>query len=167
MTLNRVVVYLLLVAATAVLAVLFALEGIWYSVAYAILSGVMWLVGEWKQWRWLSSIGFAFIVLGAVGAVFLEGGLIWGITAVTLALISWDGSRLNDFLAQTKRVEEENKIRRQYWRRILVIAVLGFLFALSTTLFSLDFGFLVALPLSCLTIIGFSLAISFLRRHSD
>lgn len=164
---RRVWVFVTLVAATAVLALFFALEAIWYAVAVVLVSGVIWLVGEWKQWRWLSTIGFVLIVLAAIVCAFFETGVVWGITAVTLALMSWDIGRLNAFLAQTERIEDETAVTRQYWRRLLIVAFIGFALAISATLIRLEFGFLVALPLSCLSIIGFSLAISFLRRHSD
>ena len=164
---RHVWIYVTLVAATAVLALFFALDAIWYALVYVLVSGTVWVVAEWKQWRWLSTIGFVLIVLGAVGCAFLDGGVVWGVTAVTLALISWDMGRLNHFLAQTEYIEDEAVITRQYERRLLIVAFIGFALAISTTLIRLEFGFLVALPLSCLSIIGFSLAISFLRRHSD
>lgn len=164
---RRVWIYVTLVAATAVLTLFFTVEAIWYAIAFVLVSGLIWVIGEWKQLNWLSTMGFILIVLGAVGCAFLEGGVVWSITAVTLALISWDIGRLNYFLAQTERIEDESAIIRKYWRRLLIVAFVGFVLAISATVIRLEFGFLVALPLSCLSIIGFSLAISFLRRHSD
>lgn len=164
---RRVWIYELLVVVTAVLSIFFALETIWYAVVFVVVSGVVWLIGEWKRWRWLSTIGFFLMVLAAVGCAFLDGGVVWGITAVVLALASWDMGRLDTFLAQTEYIEDEATIIRQYWQRLLTVIAISFVLAISATLIRLEFGFLVALPLSCLSIIGFSLAISFLRRHSD
>jgi hypothetical protein len=164
---RRLWIYVTLAAATAVLTIFFALEAIWYMVAMVVMSGLIWVVGEWMQWRWLSTIAFMLMVLAAMVSAFFETGVVWGITAVTLALISWDVGRLDRFLAQTEHVEGEAVITSQYWRRLLIVAFVGFALALSATYIRLEFGFLVALPLSCLSIIGFSLAISFLRRHSD
>lgn len=164
---RRVWIIVILLAATAVLAVNFVLAEIWYAVAFVLASGAVWLVGEWKQWRWLSSIGLMLVVLAAMGSAFLDGGVVWGITAVTLALVGWENGRLHTFLSQTERIEDEATITRQHGQRLWIVVFLGFALAMAATRIRLEFGFLVALPLSCLSIIGFSLAISFLRRHSD
>jgi hypothetical protein len=160
-------VYVWLAGAAAVLAAGFLLADFWYGAAGALGIGAAWTVGEWRGWRWLGGLGFVLMVVLAALGLFVDVQIVWATAAVTLALVGWENGRFYRFLAQTDWVQDREAITKQHQRRLIIVVLLGVGLAAAAAFIRLEFGFVIALPLACLSIIGFSFAINFLRRHSD
>lgn len=164
---HKNLIFIAIILATVTASVGLAASGIFWGIPFVVVTAVIWLSGEFKSWRWLTGLGlFLFVVIISISL--LIGLFPWAavVTAV-LALIAWDMSHFYTFLSQVARVDHQTLIVARYRQRLLVITGSGLLIALIATTIRIQVTFSLALFLGLIAIIGFSRAISFLRKESD
>jgi len=167
MTANHLILFGTLFLALLMLASGFGLVSVWAGVLLSALLGLGWAAGEWRGWSWAGSLGlFLLLILSAISQ-FAGVALFWAIFAVAFGLAAWETGRFLRLLAATGRVDNQSSLESKHRRRLLIVVALGALLSGVAATLRLDFGFAVALPLACLSVLGFSLAINYLRRSSD
>ena len=167
MTANRSILFGTLFLALLALAAGFGFVSVWAGVLLSALLGLVWAAGEWRGWSWAGSLGlFLLLILSAISQ-FAGVALFWAVIAVSLGLAAWETGRFLRLLAATERIDNQSSLENKHRRRLLIVVVLGAALTGLAASLHLDFGFAVALPLACLSLLGFSLAINYLRRSSD
>ena len=161
------VIYVTIVIAGVFLAAGYFLAGQNGGVIAALVLAVLWLIGEWRGWRWAGSIGLFFFALIALVGIWLGVTAVFAILSLVAALLAWDMSSFKRLLAGVSWVRNEDLLERQYRQRLLIVAVTGIILAVLATTVRVTFSFTAALFLGLLAIIGLSRALSFLRQDSD
>jgi MFS family permease len=164
---RKTTLYATILIAWLFLTVGFVVNGRPEGLIVIIPLAVFWLAGEWRGWRWASSLSLLFYSLTAMGAIWLGVLPVLVLLGLVTAVIAWDVSNFIHLLDGMNRVYKEDLLIRQYRRRLLGAAGIGLVIAVLATIIQISFSFVAALLLGMLAIVGFSLAISFLRQESD
>ena len=167
MTTNRLILFGTLFLAVMALAAGFGFVSVWAGALLSALLGLIWAAGEWRGWSWAGSVGLLLLLILSAISQFAGVALFWVIIAVTLGLAAWETGRFLRLLAATERIDNQSSLENKHRRRLLIVVVLGAALSGLAASLHLDFGFAVALPLACLSVLGFSLVINFLRSSSD
>lgn len=156
--------------AAGALALGYALGGFWAGMVWILALGFLWLIGQWRQWRWMASIGLVFFVGAAAGGFWLGLAAGWMLLGVVAALDAWD---LDYFFQRLSRVAadetlaQRRELKQRHLRRLAVVNVMGLLLAAVALEVRFEFSFGAAFWLGLLAILGLSQAVGFLRRESD
>lgn len=164
---GKTILYLTICIAAVSLSIGYVLAGISLGVVVILLNAAFWLLGEWRGWRWAASVNLILFVLLTIAGLLFGTSPIFGIITAVAALVGWDYSHFTRYLAQVENVEKQTIIEKQHQQRILVVAGGGVVVSAVAATLRLNFGFGLALLLGLIAIIGFSRALSFLRRESD
>ncbi len=164
---RKTTLYATILIAWLFLAVSFVVNGRPGGLIVIVLLAVFWLAGEGRGWRWASSLSLLFYALTAMGAIWLGTLPVLAILGLVTAVMAWDMSSFNRLLDGMNRVYKEDLIIQQYRRRLVSVAALGVVIAVLATTIQISFNFVTALVLGLVAIVGFSVAVSFLRRESD
>ncbi|MCP4356551.1 MAG: hypothetical protein GY796_00840 [Chloroflexi bacterium] len=159
--------YATILMANLLLAVGFVVNGRIEGLIVILPLAAFWLAGEWRGWRWAGSMGLFLYALAAMGAIWLNVAPILAILGLVTAVAAWDMSNFNRLLNSMNQIYQEDLLNQQYRRRLISVAALGAVSAILATTVQISFSFAAALFLGLVAIVGFSLAISFLRQESD
>lgn len=162
-----VVMYGAIVVATAVLATGYGVAAVFWPIPVLVLAALLWLSGERRGWRWISHLALVLFVTFAALGLLLGMALVTAVVAVVAALVAWDSDRFHRLLANAAQVKKSDALERHYKQRLLIVAASGTILAAVATLIPVNLGFGLALLLALLSLLGFSRALSFLRRQSD
>jgi hypothetical protein len=132
----------------------------------AVLGG-LWLLGYWRGWAWMASVGLiGFVGISAIGLwLGLDAG--WMVGGLVAALCAWDLHHFALSLQRVGRIENERALEQRHLLRLLAVAGLGLVLAVVALRIEIRLTFLQALLLGLLVVWGLSRGISFLRRESD
>ena len=156
-----------------VLALGFALSGLWVGMAAVLAVGALWLLGHlraratpapcpgpllrpWSCWRSAAAVA----VLLAVG-----GG--WPVLGLVAALVAWDLDQFAQRMRAAGRVDDAPGLERRHIRRLLVVAAIGSVLGAIGLGLRVRLSFGLALLLAALAMLGLSIIIGFLRRLRD
>jgi hypothetical protein len=152
---------------TGVLALAYALSGLWVAAVVAILLGLLWLALDGQRWSWLASVGLILCVgLAALG--FTQRLPPWMLLVGLLAVLTaWDLDDFQSVLESEASVQGAATMQRNHLQRLLVVDLLGLALGLVALQVRTRLTLGVALLLGLLAVLGLSRAIGFLRRESD
>ena len=153
--------------AAIVLAMGYAVGGVWKFSPILLATGVLWWIGQKRHWNLLASVALVgFVVAAAIGLwVGLPAG--WMLVGVVAALSAWDLDHFARRLRGVERVEMRLALERFHIRRLVSVDGLGLLLAGVALAVQYKFSFDVALVLGLVAVLGLSQMISYLRRESD
>ena len=143
------------------------MSGLWTWAVLAAAVGFLWLLGLWRDWGWMASVGLACFVGAAAVALWLGVGAGWALLCVAAALSAWDMDHFAQRLGRVGRGDGALDLERRHLERLLIVNGLGLLLGAVALRIKIEFGFGVALLLGLLAVLGLSQAIGFLRRESD
>jgi len=113
-----------IVAALAMIAA-YALSALWVGSVISLALGLIWLVGQQRQVKWLVDLGLiAFIVMVAFG-VWWGMGAGWMLFSTVAALAAWDLAHFARRLEQADQVAAEARLRQAHLQQLLLIVGLG------------------------------------------
>ncbi len=156
-----------IILAAFVLALGYGLGGLWTETALVVVVGFLWLLGRWRGWGWMASVGLTFFVGAAAVGLWLNVGPGWTLLGVVAALSAWDLDHFVHRLERVGRVEDARYLERRHLERLLIVDGLGLLLGAVALRVKVEFGFGVALLLGLMAVLGLSQVIGFLRRESD
>jgi len=158
---------LAIITAALSLAVGFVLAGIYWGLPVILMIAALWLTGERRGWHWAGNVGLLLFIILTIMGLMLKIFAFSGMVTAGAALIGWEISHFNQYLAGVNKVINEPAIERKHQQRILTVAGAGLITAAIAATIQVNFGFGMALLLGLVAIAGLSLAIGFLRRESD
>jgi hypothetical protein len=151
--------------ATMAFVVGYAQGELWTWTVPVLVIGVLWLLGQWRRWYWLSSVGLVAYA-GCAAAGLLQGmGAGWMLMGQITALVAWDLSAFVRRMESVERIEGQQDLERRHLLWLLAVAALGLLLAAVALGLRLELGFGAILLLALLAILGVSRAIALLRRE--
>jgi hypothetical protein len=153
--------------ATAALVLGYSHIGAWVWMLPVVALGGLWLLGLWRRWGWVSSVGFVLYVAVAVMGMLLDSGSGWLLLGVGLALAAWDLDSFVRRLRQGQWIEDERDLERHHLLRLSAVGGVGLLLATAALGMTLDLGFGAVLLLGLLAVAGLSWVIGSMRRTND
>ena len=157
--------------AVFVLALPFALSGLWVGVAAVLAGGALWLLGNLRpQSRPGASASpvALFVLAGAAAAamVYAIGGG-WPVLGLVTALVAWDLDQFAQQMRAAGRVHGVTELERRHIRRLLLTALIGGVLGLIGLGLRVRLRFGLALLLAALVMSGLGLIVGYLRRLGD
>ena len=113
-----------IVAALAMIAA-YALSALWVGSVISLALGLIWLVGQQRQVKWLVDLGLiAFTAIAAFG-VWWGVAAGWMLFGTVAALAAWDLAHFTRRLEQADQVAAEARLRQAHLQQLLLIVGLG------------------------------------------
>ena len=153
--------------ATIVLALSYALGGLWAWVSLIILVGGLWQYGLRRHWSWVASLALVCFVGLAAGGRLQDLAPGWIVLGVVTSLSAWDLHHFAQRLRAAESIQNERETRRRHLQRLALVNGLGLLLATAALEIRIKFSLGIAFLLGLLAILGLSRASRFLRRESD
>jgi hypothetical protein len=153
--------------ATAALVLGYSRVGAWAWMLPIVALGGLWLLGLWRHWGWVSSVGFVLYAAIAAVGLLLDSGSGWMLLGVGLALAAWDLDSFVRHLRQGQWVEDERDLERRHLLRLSAVEGVGLLLATAALGMTLSLGFGAVLLLGLLAVAGLSRVMGFLRHTND
>lgn len=152
--------------AAACLAAAHTWAGAWTWAAASLCLGVLWLVGEIRDWHATASLGFAASAILAAVSLWQSakpGVALLALLAIAAALCAWDLDGLSQRLVRFGYEGDRSKLERQHLGRLLAVVGLGLVLGGIALAVQIQLSFLSALLLSLLAVLGLSWAVFLLR----
>ena len=153
--------------ATGVLALNYALSGLWSGMLLILALGLLWLIGQGRGWGGVASATFVVFVGAAVIGLWLGLAAIWMLLGVVAVLTAWDLDRFAGRLRDVGQVEGVQALERHHLQRLVVVDGLGLLLAAVALRIEINLSFGVTFLLGLLAVLGLSRVIGTLRSASD
>lgn len=149
------------------LALGFALHGLWAGTAAVLAAGILWLLGQWRALPWASSAGLVAQTVAAAVAMLngVWGG--WSVLSVVAALAAWDLDQFAQRMRAAGRVDDAPRQERRHIQRLSVVAGIGGLLGLVALSLQVRLSFGLALLLAVLMMMCLGLVIGYMRRAGD
>ncbi len=155
------------IAAALAMIAAYALSALWVGSVIILALGLIWLVGQQRQVKWLVDLGLiAFIVMAAFG-VWRGVGAGWMLFSTVVALAAWDLAHFARRLGQVDQVVAEARLRQAHLWQLLMTLGLGFVLggvALSIQL-KMELGWLIGLGL--LVVVGLSRVLGLINKQNN
>jgi hypothetical protein len=155
--------------ATSALALGYAVDGFWAPAVLVVGVGLLWWLGQARNWDWIAPIGLTLFVVMAAGGLWRGLAASWMLLGTVAALAAWD---LNHFAMRLRSVEwnetlakRRRELERRHLRRLLIVNGLGLLLAAVALGVKVRFSFGVAIVLGLVAVLGLSRAIGFMARE--
>lgn len=129
--------------------------------------GLLWLIGQWRGWRWSASPGLIGLTGLAAWGVWAQLPAPWLLFGLVAALAAWDLAQFSQRLQQAHQVIGEAALIRVHLQRLLIMAGLSLLLGEIALAVRLDFNLGWALLLGLLLILGLSRVTNLIRRQRN
>lgn len=154
-----------------VLALGFALSGLWLGVAAILAGGALWLLGHLRPLSQpgslASSVALVMLAAAAAAEVLLGVGGGWPVLGLVAALVAWDLDQFVQQMRAARRVDGAPELERRHIQRLLVVAATGSVLGAIGLGLRVRLSFELALVLAALVMVCLSLLIGYLRRVGD
>lgn len=101
-------------------------DGITY---WMIAFGFLWLVAQWRRWRWVSTAGVILALLLAIFGVWFNLIVGWMFSGAIFALFAWDLTKFRHALLFANARDDISGMTRRHIARISFLALAGMLVA--------------------------------------
>jgi len=141
---------------TCALALGYAGQSLWAGVGVAVVIGLLWLAGDWRDADWVAEPCLAgWVALAAFGAwIGLTSG--WMLLGVVAALAAWDLAHFAARLRGAGAIPPPNELLHAHLRRLAIVAASGLLLGGIALGIQIELTFGWALLAAALAIIGLS-----------
>jgi hypothetical protein len=120
----------------------------WWFVLAALVTGTVWLVGDYKRIRWCG--GACFAILAALAGVAVTTNFLPSLLllALTTSLCAWDLQRFTQRLEGAAWVDARQEMEQAHLKRLLGVILPGFAVAVLSMLVTIPLPFTLALFLA-------------------
>ena len=153
--------------ATAALAHPYALRGYWTGTLIIVDTGILWLVGRYRRWRWMPSLALALFLGAAVIGMLWMPRSIWMMLGIVAAVSAWDLDHFAQRVRAAGRVEGARDLETRHLQRLLLVDSLGLGLGAVALRLRVTLDFPTALLLAFVAVLGLSWAVRSMRRESD
>jgi hypothetical protein len=131
-----------------------------------LLFGVVWLVGQWRRWVWLSTMGSAVTAATAAAGLGLgvTGG--WMIAGAVGGLLAWDLAEFDHRLCSAAPTDNRRALEGRHLAWLGLAVGIGLLLAVAAGLIRLRLSFGWAVLLALAGALGTARLASRLRRSA-
>ena len=164
MKLMRWTISILAGLSAVAVAVPYAAGGAWPWVAAAALLGIGWMVVPPHSYRWTASLGLITLTLLAAVAVLRYDAIEYALPGVLSALAAWDLCALTQRLTATDMVRDRVVYMRAHLLQLISVLMAAWILGLLALQITVPIGFLWALGLVLLLVVGLSVVMRTARR---
>lgn len=129
-----------------------------------LIFAVLWLVAQFRNWRWFASLGFSVAALLAAYGVWTHVSAGWMLAGIVGALFAWDLSDFEQRLENAPTLAERAALEAPHLIRMSLAAGLGFFASLASMLFRPQFSFEWVAFLALLAAIGLTQLVGRMRK---
>ncbi|NTU56606.1 MAG: hypothetical protein HGA79_10190, partial [Anaerolineales bacterium] len=141
-------------------------EGYTAYAFWIVLTGIVWLLAEWRRLYWFASVALLLVIFAAGYGVWQEFALAWMFLGALGGLLGWDLSDFARRLRYAAPTDNIQEMERRHLARVGIVAALGLGLAyLSTLLQVRRLAFEVAVGLILLAAFGLARLVMRLRRY--
>ena len=131
-----------------------------------VVLGILWLLAQWREYYWFSSLALFTLLIAAAFGVWVEFPTIWMLLGALGGLLGWD---LSDFARRLHFAASTDDIlgmERRHLARVGIVATLGFGLALLSLYIRINrLAFEVAVVLVLLAVLGLTRLVMGLRKY--
>ncbi len=150
--------------ATLCIAVPFAQNSDWLSIAIALGLATLWIGVPSHGYDWTSSVGLVGFTLLAAVATVRYAAILWMLPGIIAALAAWDLSHLTQQLAFDGEVRGRSQfLRAHFWTLGLTLAA-SWLLAMIATRIQIQLTFLWAFAIITLLVLSLGQIVRMARR---
>lgn len=164
---SRRLLYIAVIIATAAMIAGFALRGFWIGSAVVLVLGIIWILGLFLRWGWISSIYFLIYALLNTFIFLILAPSYLEVIAITATLIAWDLAYFIGRLEKARTPELAHTLEMNHLRRLLLIAGSGLLIMGAAILVRIQLSFAVALLLGGTALLALLQVVSRLGHHVE
>lgn len=143
----------------------YAVQGHMAAMRWILLLGGIWLIAQWRRWKWFPHVAFFFIILTAAYGLWIGLSFEWMMIGAIGGLLAWDLSDFMRRLGYAGRSDDVYGMRRRHLARVGIVAGLGGLLAFVTMVVHVRLSFEIAVGLVILTVLGLTRLVNTLRRN--
>ena len=143
----------------------YALHGIWYISLVVILLGILWIIGNWRSWAWLTGIVFTLHTLVAAAGFLFTIESISLLSGMLFALFAWDLDALTHRYRHADLVKNQTAFIIRHLLRLLLVGSIGLVLATVALTAQIELGFGWLVLLAAIAVIGLSYGIGYLLRE--
>lgn len=96
---------------------------------WLIAFGLLWLISEWRGWKWFSPFALFLSILAAMTGLWLNFSIGWMFSGAVFALVAWDMTELRKKLRLLPLREDAKGFERRHIARVSLLALGSLLFA--------------------------------------
>lgn len=163
---TRVAFILSVILGTGSLAYGYSQMGLTNLARWFVVLGSLWLLAQWREYYWFSSVALFALLIAAAFGVWVEFPTIWMLLGALGGLLGWD---LSDFARRLNFAAGTDDIigmERRHLARVGIVAALGFGLALLSLYIHINrLAFEVAVGLVLLAVLGLTRLVMGLRRY--
>jgi hypothetical protein len=139
----------------------------WSWVAGILAIGLLWLAEPWHGARWVPTMALLLFTMAAIVGVFLELPVVLLFSSLVAVLVAWDLGHFANYLDDVQEILDERDLTIKHFRRLGVVAGLGWLLGIVALNVQLTFDFVLTLVLALLGIIVLSRAVRQVRHDNE
>jgi hypothetical protein len=164
---SQILLYLMISLSTGGLGLVFGLGNLPFAGLGAVILGIAWGIGGWRQWRWFSFLGLFLVSTGAAYGIWV-GLPTWGLIISSLAaLLAWDLTRFCARLRLAATEDDINSIERVYFGKMLIFTLSALAISLITVYIHIRLSFFQTIVVVIASIIGLLQLNRLLRQGKD
>lgn len=96
---------------------------------WMIAFGALWLVSQWRGWKWYSALGLFLALLFSIIGLWLSLSIGWMFNGAAFALFAWDMAELRKKMQFMTSRDDVKGMERRHVARVSFLALSGLLFA--------------------------------------
>lgn len=108
---------------------------------WIIFFGALWLISQWRGWKWFSALGLFLSLLAAMIGLWLNLIVGWMFSSAIFALFAWDMTEFREKIYFMPSGEDIKGMERRHLARVSFLALGGLLFSSLLMLLRAQFSF--------------------------
>ncbi len=130
-------------------------------------SGLLWLLAEWRGWRWFADIGLLSIVAPAAAGLWLGMPVTWMILSAVSGLAAWDLCHFRSRIQMAAPGDRPVWFERQHMAMLGGVLLLAAVLGLGALTLALRLQFWQILSVAIMTIAGMVQLVRWLQNQSQ
>jgi hypothetical protein len=156
-----------IVAATGSLTAAYWIAGQSSAANALLVIGILWLLGEWKRVRWITSLALLAFVSAAAAGLWIGMPPSLMVVGAVAALLGWDLSSFARRLSRAARTDDVHGLEMRHLARAAIVAALALVIAGIASFVRLHIPFELAVVLVLLGTIGLTRLVFWIQREND
>ncbi|MBA3945948.1 MAG: hypothetical protein H0X37_15450 [Herpetosiphonaceae bacterium] len=153
--------------ATLALGLAYSAGGQWLGAVIVAVIGLLWWLGDRRQWSQAPTMGFVGFVCAAALGLWVALPPLGMLLGLLLTLAAWDLQHFGQRLRTVQRVDAANRLIRSHLQYLLVVLVVGAVAGVVALGLDIRLPFGWRLLTGAIALFGLAYVIAVLRRTND
>lgn len=130
-------------------------------------AGALWLISEWRRWRWFGSLALLVFIAAAAYGLWLGLPSSLMLIGAVGALLGWDLSAFQTRMRRASPHDDVSGMERRHLGRVSIVAALSLVIAGVAAYVRVRLPFEVAVGLTILGALGLTRLVMWIQREND